>query len=113
MTMVHDSISATVKVRVLQQVRKHMSLTDEEFRQLVINILREHMEGHSSFAADWLVAEPLGSSPIQVRASGVSEQMRYQVVDDFIAAARRLLLNGSEGSFFAEEQRNAGNERQC
>ncbi|MPZ47603.1 MAG: hypothetical protein GEV05_30455 [Betaproteobacteria bacterium] len=101
------SISAMVKVRVLQEVRKHMSLTDEEFRQLVINILREHMEVHSSFSAAWVVAEPLESLPIQVTATMVGDQMRHRVVDDFIAAARRLLVNGAEGSSFAEEQRKA------
>jgi hypothetical protein len=104
--MVQNAISATVKVRVLQEVRKHMSLTDEEFRQLAINILREHMEDHSSFSAGWIVEERLDSSPIQV-STMVDDDMRHRVVDDFIAAARRLLLNGAEGSSFAEEPRKA------
>jgi hypothetical protein len=80
-----------------------MSLTDEEFRQLVIKILREHMEDHSSFSAGWIVEGRLDSSPIQVRAPMVADDMRHRVLDDFIAAARRLLLNGGEGSSFAEE----------
>jgi hypothetical protein len=105
--MVQNSISAMVKVRVLQEVRKHMSLTDEEFRQLVINILREHMEGHSSFPAGWVFEGPLDNSPIQVRAAMVDDDMRHKVVDDFIAAARRLLVNGAKGSSFAEEPRKA------
>jgi hypothetical protein len=101
--MVQNSISAMVKVRVLQEVRKHMSLTDEEFRQLLINILREHMEDRSSFSTGRVVEGQLDSSPIQVRAAIVGDDMRHRVVDDFIAAARRLLVNGAEGSSFAEE----------
>jgi hypothetical protein len=39
-------ISAIDKLRILQEVRRHLQLDDEVFRELVIKVLRTHMEEH-------------------------------------------------------------------
>jgi hypothetical protein len=38
----HTALSACQKIEFLQQVRQHLMLSPEEYRLLVVHILREH-----------------------------------------------------------------------
>lgn len=103
--MLPESIPIRVKLRVLLDVRKHMALNDEEFRQLLINVLREHMDNPSSWDNSGDFAAVLGdemqhagpSAPrVQLASAALDDELRDKAVDDFIAAARRLVAESDE-----------------
>ncbi len=47
---IHPSLSASQKLEFLQEVRQHLLLTPEEYRLLVVNILRRHRNEHCASA---------------------------------------------------------------
>jgi hypothetical protein len=99
--MIPDSVSVRVKLRVLLDVRKHMTLNDEEFRQLLINVLREYMDDPSASwedpdrfgAPSGTEAErgATGAPRVQLAPAALDDRLREEAVDEFIAAALRLV----------------------